>query len=57
MTDSEVSEDRKNLGEADKAGPEAKPMPPMDLPHLEDVSDAPLETDSEEELEFEPVNT
>ena len=57
MTDGEVSEDRKNLGEADKAGPEAKPTPPMDLPHLEDVSDATLETDSEEELGFEPVKT
>ena len=57
MTDDEVSEDQKNLGEADKAKPEAMPMPLMDLPHLEDVSDATIETDSEEELGFEPIKT
>ena len=54
MTDDEVSEDQKDLGEAGKAELEAEPMPPMDL---EDVSDAHLDTDSEDAPEFQPVKT
>ena len=42
MTAGEVSGDRNDLGEANEARPEAVPMPPIDLPHLEDVSDAAL---------------
>ena len=54
MTGDETSEDKKNLGKASEAELEAEPIPPMDL---QDVSDAPLDTDSKDELEVEPVKT
>ena len=59
MADREASGDQPcvDLGEVDKAKPEVMSVSVRDLSHLEDVSDATLETDSEGELGSEPIKT